>query len=623
MAYIELIIRVTRGDAEALSDALLEAGALSAAIEDADAGSDDEEPLFGEPGGEPAEAAWNHSIIVALFDEQADVDAIYTAACADAGTTSLPAPSRRKVADQDWVRLTQSQFEPIHVGERVWIVPSWHATPGAAIAQGDAVLLQLDPGLAFGTGSHPTTRLCLAWLEKNMRASASVIDYGCGSGILAIAAKLLGAGTVIGTDIDSHAVSASISNAEINDVEARFFEPDAFHAEPSEVVVANILSNPLKVLAPLLCDLVAPGGTLVLSGILERQWQEVAEVYAPMIKMDLWRVEDGWVCLVGSRARSTLPGRATRCPECETVFAYELEQIRGHGGQVRCGICHAVFNALDHSVDIDAFPPATAVPATTTSASDDLSMDADSKLVTPDLAGTSLPIETAQATAADLTASEAAPPGASPSRPVFGAANATLPGATNTSPGEASSAAPMETLAEPSFLRDSGAVAAARPERRRLLALLIVLLSLVGGAQALYIWRNDVAAQWPVLKPVMSEICQTFACQIEAPARIENLSIESAELQLLPQQRDAFAYVALLRNRGAIALRYPHVELTLLDAQNQPLVRRVLTPAQYLAPEQRATIRDGIAANSELPVRIDFELHGTHAIGFRSVLFYP
>ncbi len=618
MAYIELIIRVTRDDAEALSDALLEAGALSAAIEDADAGSEDEQPLFGEPGGEPSEAAWNHSIIIALFDDQANVDAIYAAACADAGTTSLPAPSRRTVAEQDWVRLTQSQFEPIHVGERVWIVPSWHATPVAAVAQSNAVLLQLDPGLAFGTGSHPTTRLCLAWLEKNMQPGAQVIDYGCGSGILAIAASLLGAGHVIGTDIDSHAVSASISNAQINGVTAQFYEPDDFHAEPADVVVANILSNPLKVLAPLLCDLVAPGGTLVLSGILERQWQEVAAVYAPMINMDLWRVEDGWVCLVGSRAGTAQPERATRCPECETVFGFESEAIRSHAGQVRCGICNAVFNALEHAVEIEAFPSGAGL----LSASGDAAPELAEPLTLPVQIGT--PDTAASAPAPASTAAETPAPSATPAAAPSPASGSTpLPSTLAQAANDASNPAPMETLAEPGFLRNSGAIAAARPARRRLFAVLIVLLSLVGGVQALYIWRNEVAAHWPVLKPALSEICQNFACQIEAPAGIESLSIESAELQLLPQQHDAFAYVALLRNRGAIALRYPHVELTLLDTQNQPLVRRVLTPAQYLAPEQHATIRDGIAANSELPVRISFELHGTHATGFRSVLFYP
>ena len=300
--FVEVVLTEARDRADALSDALLDAGALSATIEDADAGSSDEEPLFGEPGSEPATAAWNRSRIVALFDSHADIDAALAKALGMAGLAEPVGCVRREVADANWVSLTQSQFEPIAIGRRLWIVPSWRALPEAAKTS-DAIVLELDPGMAFGTGDHATTRLCLAWLEEHLPKSASVIDYGCGSGILAIAAKKLGAGRVVGTDIDEHAVIAARTNASGNQVEIAFTSSSTFQAAPADVVVANILSNPLKLLAPLLTALVAPGGRLVLSGILERQWREVAAVYAPKMAMKLWRSDDGWVCLAGTRSK--------------------------------------------------------------------------------------------------------------------------------------------------------------------------------------------------------------------------------------------------------------------------------------------------------------------------------
>ena len=297
--FVEIVITEERQRAEALSDALVEAGALSAAIEDADAGSLDEQPLYGEPGLSATTSGWNRSRVVALFDETMDCDAMLRDALRAAGISDPPPVARRTVADADWVRLTQAQFEPIRIGRRLWIVPSWHALPTAANEPG-AIVLRLDPGMAFGTGDHATTRLCLAWLDDHVEVGDGVIDYGCGSGILAIAAKKLGAGHVVGTDIDEHAVAAARANALENGVDLAFSSSRDFAAGPERIVVANILSNPLKVLAPLLSSLVAPGGRLVLSGILERQWTEVAAAYAPRITLDLWRAEAGWVCLVGT-----------------------------------------------------------------------------------------------------------------------------------------------------------------------------------------------------------------------------------------------------------------------------------------------------------------------------------
>jgi len=297
MSWTEIVIEVARDHAEALSDALMETGALSVSVEDADEGTDAERPLFGEPGMEPTEAAWDHSRVVALADEKADHAAIVADAAAACGIPS-PTYSLRKVAEQDWVRLTQSQFEPIHIGNRIWVVPSWHDAPDP-----DGLILELDPGLAFGTGSHPTTRLCMEWLEANPPQNQSVLDYGCGSGILAMVAQKLGAKPVYGVDIDPQAIESARYNSERNHCEIDYYLPEAFSQDAQQktfdVVVANILSSPLKLMAPMLSSRVAPGGRLVLSGILERQADEVAAAYAPFIQMSVWGTHEGWVALAG------------------------------------------------------------------------------------------------------------------------------------------------------------------------------------------------------------------------------------------------------------------------------------------------------------------------------------
>lgn len=281
--------------AEPMCDVLLEAGALSASIEDADAGTVAEKPQFGEPGSVNS-PGWLHSRVVALFEPDADVAALLAQACAAIGLTSVPAWSVDEVAEQNWVQLTQSQFDPIRVSERLWIVPSWHESPDPA-----AVNLILDPGMAFGTGSHPTTRLCLEWLERNVSAGATLLDYGCGSGILAIAAARLGAGRVAGVDIDPQAVEAARANAERNGVTALFADSTQPVAGEYDLVVANILSNPLRVLAPAICAHVRSGGRLALSGILREQADEIIAIYAQWLPMQVADVREDWVCLAGTK----------------------------------------------------------------------------------------------------------------------------------------------------------------------------------------------------------------------------------------------------------------------------------------------------------------------------------
>ncbi len=299
MSWTEIVIEVARTHAESLSDALMDAGALSVSVEDADFGTDAEQPLFGEPGMEPKEAAWENSRVVALTSADADQTAIVAAAASVVGLTASDVKfTLRKVEDQDWVRLTQSQFEPIHIGKNIWVVPSWHDAPDP-----HALVLELDPGLAFGTGSHPTTRLCMEWLEANAPTGLSVLDYGCGSGILAMVAKKLGAEKVIGIDIDPQAIESAIFNTERNHCDVAYYLPDEFaesgNADTFDMVVANILANPLKLMAPMLAGRVNPAGQLVLSGVLATQVGEVTAAYAPFLDLTIWKEHEGWVALAG------------------------------------------------------------------------------------------------------------------------------------------------------------------------------------------------------------------------------------------------------------------------------------------------------------------------------------
>jgi len=268
-------------------------GALSVDLLDADADTPDEQAIFGEPG-EPAASVWQHNLINALFEQDADVESILQSCYAELGITPPPAHRIEKLEENDWVRLTQSQFDPIRISPRLWIVPTWHMPADPA-----AINIALDPGLAFGTGSHPTTRLCLRWLDANLASGETVLDYGCGSGILAIAALKLGAGNAIGVDIDAQAVQASRDNVQANHVRADFFLPDDIRLAQYDVVVANILTNPLRALAPLLAGATRPGGRIVLSGILAAQAAEVARIYAQWFDLAPAVIEDGWCCLSG------------------------------------------------------------------------------------------------------------------------------------------------------------------------------------------------------------------------------------------------------------------------------------------------------------------------------------
>ena len=295
--WLSASITVPRELAEPLSDALLDAGALSAEISDAEAGTPDERAIFDEPGGAPA-PRWFRARVAALFAMRTDLPRALAAAFARAGMDAATAYEVHRVEDDDWVRRTQAQFTPQQVAPRLWIVPTWHAPPDPA-----AINVVLDPGLAFGTGTHPTTRLCLKWLAARIRGGESVIDFGCGSGILAIAAAKLGAGDVSGVDIDPQAVSAARDNAARNGVGATFVSAAEHLRAPADIVVANILAQPLIVLAPLIAESTGPGGCIALSGILAQQADEVRQAYAAWYDFEPVKEEEGWVLVSGTRKR--------------------------------------------------------------------------------------------------------------------------------------------------------------------------------------------------------------------------------------------------------------------------------------------------------------------------------
>ncbi len=295
MSFLTITCELSSADAEMLGDALMERAALSVTVEDALEGTEEEKPIFGEPGADSG--WWDRCHLTAMFDSGVDARAVITEAC-ETLEINLPALSMTMVDDIDWVQKNREQFQPIRISDRIWIVPTWHRAP-----QPEAVNITLDPGAAFGTGSHPTTRMCLQWLEANLvpGAQSSVLDYGCGSGILAIAAMKLGAASAIGVDIDQQAVNAARENARQNAVSVELSTTEHTLDAVADIIVANILANPLKVLAPLLASHTRTGGSLVLAGILDHQAEDIIEIYRPWFELSVWKSEEGWSCIAGAR----------------------------------------------------------------------------------------------------------------------------------------------------------------------------------------------------------------------------------------------------------------------------------------------------------------------------------
>jgi len=290
----ELILLAPVAQVETLSEALDALDALSVSVEDADAQTPAEQALFGEPGMPPPKAGWERSRVVSLFSDEAGARDAATVLSAQDFFAGCQLVAIQAVPEQDWVRLTQSQFTPVEITPEFWIVPTWHEPPAQA-----RQVIRLDPGLAFGTGTHPTTRMCLRWIAGLGAAGKSlgrVLDYGCGSGILAIGAAKFGASSIDAVDIDEAAVQSTLANAEANHVSLTTGLPDKAEGI-YQTVLANILATPLKVLAPLLCARVAPGGALVLAGILERQADELKAAYAPYCQLQVTDQEDGWILM--------------------------------------------------------------------------------------------------------------------------------------------------------------------------------------------------------------------------------------------------------------------------------------------------------------------------------------
>ncbi len=292
MAWLAIRLHAEAHTAEAVADALIEAGALSVSCDDADAGTDAEASQFAEPGQDPPRP-WRRNILTALVAEDAAPESIVSAAALSCGIKA-PSYSVTLLDDEDWVRRTQLQFEPMRIADRLWIVPSWCVPPDPT-----ATNIAIDPGLAFGTGSHPTTRLMLRWLVGHMKGGESLLDYGCGSGILAIVAARLGARSVVGVDIDPQAILTAKENAAKNRVAVRFIAPEAVPEEPYNVVVANILANPLIVLAPLIAERCEC--RVALSGILEGQFEEIGHAYSADFDLEVADREEGWILVTGDR----------------------------------------------------------------------------------------------------------------------------------------------------------------------------------------------------------------------------------------------------------------------------------------------------------------------------------
>jgi ribosomal protein L11 methyltransferase len=301
---VELLLLMPAGHVETASDALMELGALSVSVEDADADTPDEAPVFGEPGMAMPDAirGWDRSVVKALFEDEPTATDAATLILAQSWGPEVHLQGLQPLDEQDWVRLTQSQFDPVRISDAFWIVPSWHQPPAEA-----RHVIRLDPGLAFGTGTHPTTRMCLRWLDRHADEAprwTRALDYGCGSGILAIGAAKWGAQAIDAVDVDPAAIQSTDDNAQANGVVLRTGMPDLAQGE-YPLVMANILAAPLKVLAPALCAHLAPGGALILAGLLERQIDELKEAYAPWLALEVADLDEGWALLCGRKPAAT------------------------------------------------------------------------------------------------------------------------------------------------------------------------------------------------------------------------------------------------------------------------------------------------------------------------------
>lgn len=290
MAWLQLIIPTNESDADPLSDALMEHGAVSVTLQD----MQDQPVLEPTPGTTPM---WSQTRVVGLFDANEDLNAVIKKVEQQL-SKEIPDWKGEQLEDKDWVRAWMDSFKPIQFGKKLWVVPSTYTPP-----QPEAANILLDPGLAFGTGTHPTTSMCLEWLDANPPAGKEIIDFGCGSGILAIGAILLGAKHAEAIDLDPQALIATRDNAEKNHVSDKIktYLPNEFPKQTTSLLLANILASPLVDLAPYFAELTQPKGHIVLSGILAEQADAVLAAYQPNFDIQTWKQQEDWVCLAGIR----------------------------------------------------------------------------------------------------------------------------------------------------------------------------------------------------------------------------------------------------------------------------------------------------------------------------------
>ena len=580
-----------------MSDALIdELGALSVSVEDADAGSDAEQALFGEPGMPAPRPGWQRSTLHALFADEAPPRPPPRCCWRRTGPTACSVQSLQPLPDQDWVRLTQSQFEPVAIADGFWVVPSWHEVPAGAQR-----VIRLDPGLAFGTGTHPTTRMCLRWLAAQA-ATLAAPGSACSTTAAARASwpsarRCTAPTTIDAVDIDPAAVQATEDNAAANGVTpAR--RAAGGRRGPLRLVLANILATPLKLLAPLLCDRLQPGGHLVLAGILERQADELKAAYAPWLALQVSDAQDGWILMTGRRIASARRvermSLATRCPACGTVFRVVSDQLKVSEGWVRCGRCSEVFNAAQRLFELEAEAclrrrrrrPAAAVhrlpvrePANAPAALARVSPRWRRPRHRLRRRGTRDPLARPRPTANRRPRHRPKPP---PRRPPSRrhrcrpgtirpspAPHRARPPATDRPRLRPKPAGPAPT---PEFVRRADRAARWRhPARRGTLAArrLCCWLALLGGQVALH-YRDRVAAAWPAAQPGLQAACSLLGCRVEAPRRIDSLNVDSSGLVRM-QDSPLYRLSLVVQNKAATAVRMPAIDLALTDSQGQTM----------------------------------------------------
>lgn len=577
MSWLLLKIQASDENAELISDTLMELGVLSVSIEDTNADTEEEQAIFGEPG-DPPPGIWHENTVTAMLESDADIDALINQLKEKTNIADFNFTSET-IEEQDWVRETQSQFNPIRITDQLWIVPTWHEAPNS-----EAINIILDPGLAFGTGSHPTTHLCLEWLAQQTNLN-QVLDYGCGSGILAIAAKKLGATEVTGVDIDPQAVIASRYNAENNQVDVQFFDSAEFLHDSYDIVVANILSSALMVLAPIIAKSCKAGGKIALSGILETQQETLIDQYSEWFEMDAPVTRDGWVLLTGTKKLPLI----TSCPECSTQFIVKEEQLKAYDGQVRCGTCNHVFNAKEHIVHEKK--PQTTTEDRIASVLESVSLQDDT--ITDDINIFSLD--------SNVGTNEAA---------------------------EADSIFAYKSLAQqnsPALLNDLAIDSKFDRSANKksfswlLLSLCSLLLLLLLG-QLTYFLRTEISAYYPQTTPWLKLACAKIGCKVDLPKKIFLLTIDDADMQEHTNYQEVLQFSSTLVNHANFPQAYPLLELTLTNTDDKPVLKRTFTAKEYLPKD--SIVENGIAANEEIRIKLNLNSSDVPVAGYRVTLKY-